>query len=154
DEEAKFISLEIEGWFNDRMARASGWYKRRMQAWSFGIACAVTLTFNADSIHAVDRLWKDGALRDSLVATAQAYHDAQVATTPAAAAAAPPDVLEKATEVVKAARELHDAGLPIGWQRQIDWSKEWFTIALGWFVTALAVSLGSGFWFDVLSKVL
>jgi len=27
-------------------------------------------------------------------------------------------------------------------------------LILGWFLTALAVSLGSGFWFDILSKVL
>jgi hypothetical protein len=168
DEEARAISTEVEGWFNNRMARASGWYKRRMQSWAFAIACAVTLVFNADTIYAVNRLWTDSTLRDSIVATAQAYRDARATTAapPAASAAGAPgssaepptpsasDVRDRAADVVDAAQSLRESGLPIGWQRRVDWSKEWFIVLVGWFLTALAVSLGSGFWFDILSKVL
>jgi hypothetical protein len=168
DEEARAISAEVEGWFNNRMARASGWYKRRMQSWAFAIACIVTLVFNADTIYAVDRLWTDGTLRDSVVATAQAYHDARLAAAapsaapsaaavPSASEGATPsaaDVRDRAVDVVDAANTLTKAGLPIGWQRRIHWAKDWGTVLLGWFLTALAVSLGSGFWFDILSKVL
>src|SRR6478609_8452872 len=62
----------IEGWFNDRMARASGWYKRRAQLWSFIIAGIIVVIFNADTIHVATRLWNDRALRDSVVAAAAA----------------------------------------------------------------------------------
>jgi len=160
DEQARVISAEVEGWFNNRMARASGWYKRRMQAWAFAISCIVTLVFNADTIYAVNRLWTDGVLRDSVVAAAEAYRDAHRAPAPppaASAAPAPPtpsEVRERATALVSAVNAVSEAGFPIGWQRHVDLSKEWDTLFLGWFLTALAVSLGSGFWFDILSKVL
>jgi hypothetical protein len=159
DEEARAISAEVEGWFNDRMARASGWYKRRMQSWAFAIACTVTLVFNADTIYAVHQLWTDGVLRDSVVAAAVAYRDAHSGAAPPAAPSAPPapsaaEVRERAAALASAVNAVSEAGFPIGWQRHVNWSKDWDTVLLGWFLTALAVSLGSGFWFDILSKVL
>ena len=45
------------------MARAECWYKRRALAWSLGMALAVTIMFNADTLHVTQRLWHDGALR-------------------------------------------------------------------------------------------
>lgn len=66
-------------------------------------------------------------------------------------------------------KDLTDLGLPLGWSEQFkDWrssqslepdSKNWIAAVLfvvgsfpGWLVTALAVSLGAPFWFDVLNK--
>jgi hypothetical protein len=72
DERGRLVSERLEGWFNDRMARAEGWYKRRAQAWSVGLAVAVTLFFNADTVYVAQRLWADGAPREAAVAAAEA----------------------------------------------------------------------------------
>jgi len=60
---------------------------------------------------------------------------------------------------------IEGLGLPIGWTygdpknptndprafRGVD-PGNWFLRILGWFITALALSLGAPFWFDLLNK--
>jgi hypothetical protein len=166
----------IEDWFNDRMARASGWYKRKAQLWSVIIAGLVVIAFNADTIHVGTRLWKDRALRDSVVASAAAFKPD--ATTP------PADAKEQADQLKRQSDAIRNAGFPIGW-RWLDsglcarvaepdpgfaeapsvqdaaaeqcWDAsngDRALLVIGWIITALAVSLGSNFWFDVLGKAL
>jgi len=62
--------------------------------------------------------------------------------------------------------EIRKLGLPIGWTRQISQPPDppdprqlygvspqgWLMRILGWLLTALAISLGAPFWFDVLNK--
>jgi len=129
DKRAIKFSEGIEAWFNDRMARAGGWYKRQAQYWSLGLAAAVTGLCNASSIKVAWRLWDDASLRAAVVSSAQAYHG-------------------------NAAEKLATSHLPIGWSG--GWDKGWdgpLTL-IGWLITALAVSLGSGFWFDALGRLL
>ncbi|HYW73264.1 MAG TPA: hypothetical protein VE961_19745 [Pyrinomonadaceae bacterium] len=58
--------------------------------------------------------------------------------------------------------QIEQLGLPIGWNRQIrnppdprsiyvPWG-QWLMRVIGWLITALALSLGAPFWFDVLNK--
>jgi len=55
--------------------------------------------------------------------------------------------------------EIKKLGLPIGWTRaegdprslNISW-QGWLLRIIGWLVTALALSLGAPFWFDMLNK--
>lgn len=180
DEQAKLVSRRIETWFNDRMARASGWYKRKAQVWSLAIALGVTLAANADTIHVVNRLWSDAALRAAVVASAQKF----AAVPPASAAAS--DSIAEARSLTDLAlqqtRELESSYLPVGWKWELKsasflpcvrldtpsaeagakqpigcWAPSWRDyglLAIGWLITALAVSLGAAFWFDILSKAL
>jgi hypothetical protein len=184
DEQAKLVSRRIESWFNDRMARASGWYKRKAQVWSLAIALGVTLAANADTIHVVNRLWSDAALRAAVVASAQKF--AAVQPAPSSASAAESDPVAEARSVTNRAlqqtRELESSYLPVGWKWELKsassmpcvrldtvsaevgskkpircWAPSWRDyglLAVGWLITALAVSLGAAFWFDVLSKAL
>ena len=46
---------------------------------------------------------------------------------------------------------ISTASLPIG-LTEVPKRDQWLTIALGWLITALAVSLGAPFWFDLLNK--
>jgi hypothetical protein len=87
DEEIALVTAGIETWFNDRMSRASGWYKRKAQLIGLGLAFAVTSVSNADSIHVVSELWKNGALRDTVAAAAQAYYDHEQGRAKAVASA-------------------------------------------------------------------
>jgi hypothetical protein len=132
DKRAQLVSDRIEGWFNDRMARASGWYKRNAQFWSLVIAAGVTVASNASTIHVAERLWQDASLRASVVASAQAFHD-KPAGEPASS-------------------QLSQ--LPVGWQGFDPTCRDLVLLPAGWLITALAVSLGAAFWFDVLGKAL
>jgi hypothetical protein len=176
DAEATRVSSGIETWFNDRMARASGWYKRRAQWIALTISFVITASFNADTFHVAGSLWRDGALRESIAAAAQAYAseregsppDARSATPPAAARfaaasesdseASADDVLTDAERLRKDIKRVRDASFPIGWDRELPSPLEQpgrsALLLIGWIVTALAVSLGSNFWFDVLNKAL
>jgi hypothetical protein len=154
DQRSRLVSERIEGWFNDRMARASGWYKRRAQVISIVLALGVTLAFNADTLHVAGRLWNDAALRAGVVAAADAFAKGQVAAPPNTPE---PKLVERGEALASKAIELQNSGVPVGWQNR-DWAAfrpvDYLLLALGWLLTALAVSLGAAFWFDILSKAL
>ena len=58
----------------------------------------------------------------------------------------------------EAVNRLENIRLPIGWPRPYRISENpmiaWPSTILGWMLTALAVSLGAPFWFDLLNKVM
>ena len=154
EQRSRLVSERIEGWFNDRMARASGWYKRRAQVISIVLALGVTLAFNADTLHVAGRLWNDAALRTGVVAVADAFAKGHVAAPPSTP---DPKLVERGEALATKVLELQSSGIPVGWQNR-DWAAfrpiDYLLLALGWLLTALAVSLGAAFWFDVLSKAL
>lgn len=122
-------------WFDDMMDRAAGVYKRRIQALSFAIALLLTVGLNVDSVAVARTLWSDVELRSRLV----------LAATDIVARAGDTD---KIADVDNIAADLRP--FPIGWGD----SKAGVSIQtfVGWLLTALAVSLGAPFWFDLLSK--
>lgn len=163
---------EIEAWFDASMDRVSGWYKRRVQIILLVIALAVAGITNADSFQVAKQLWSDPALRASLVAKSnQILQSGQPPTVAAgngqtASAAAPVDacppksdpqtcVKDKFQAVATGFADVKDLDLPLGWTdaNTPDKAKEWPGKVLGLVLTALALSLGAPFWFDVLGKV-
>jgi hypothetical protein len=167
DTRAKAVSARIETWFNDSMLRASGWYKRKSQAWSVAFGIAIAVATNADTFHVARTLWLDGSLRATVAASAEQFHaeNAPPSTPPAAEAEAAEGAKEatKGTEgedeskptlanrLEKQLGDLEKAGLPLGWP--LAKTSSWLTV-VGWLVTGFAVSLGAAFWFDVLGRVL
>jgi|SRR5665213_290242 len=122
---------DIEGWFNDTMDRASGWYRRRTQVWTILIAAAVTVAINADTLNIARHLWVDPTVRATIVAQAGAA-SSQGGT-----------------------QQIDQLGQLMGWSattlRNVDaWG--WFMRITGWILTVIAVSMGAPFWFDVLNK--
>lgn len=147
----------IENWYNATMDRVAGWYKRRTQAILLCLGFALSIIMNADTIAIYKSLFNDPPLRNSLVAAAEQYALSKDTNQTAAPEA----------RIDANAKKLYDLRLPIGW----DWSnassavnnKElaipassfgWLLKILGWLITALAVSLGSSFWFDTLNKIM
>ncbi|RYZ01229.1 MAG: hypothetical protein EOO73_36205 [Myxococcales bacterium] len=139
NERSRLVSERVEGWFNDRMARASGTYKRYSQLWSLALALLVTILCNADTLHVVSALWADEALRSAVVASAHTLVQA------------PPGPEATVPQLLAEAEQLARSGLPVGWHSGIPFRT---STVLGWLLTAVAVSLGASFWFDVLNKVL
>ena len=54
--------LKVEHWFDDTMARVSGWYKRTAQKIIFVAGLVLCIAVNADTILIVRELWSDQAL--------------------------------------------------------------------------------------------
>jgi hypothetical protein len=222
----------IETWFNNGMDRVSGWYKRRSQIFIFAIGLVVTIGMNADSVTIAKKLSSDRALRESMVAAADAYAKANALASPTSSPTPTPDASSKLTpptstptprsnatpkptpiptpsttaaatptptpdpcsdeackdpespkcKLKKSQCAIEGLGLPIGWDmpgevrpgetademRQRAWPglhfweggfwsgwKEQLRIHfLGWLLTALAISLGAPFWFDMLNKII
>jgi hypothetical protein len=147
----------IATWFDDAMDRLSGAYKRKMKWIAMLIGLLIAIAFNADSFNVATTLWNDPDRRASTIAIAT-----EVAKKlPASAQPSNQQELNRAvTDTEKMLRSL-----PIGWDcpakdKSVDyWSCAKDAVSeltlvhfLGWVLTALALSLGAPFWFDLLNK--
>ncbi len=148
----------VEVWFDESMARVSGWYKRQTQLILLAIAVAVTLLMNANALTMGERLWKDAALRAAVV------QEAGKVTSPVGRTSETPS---EAAERVEAALDrvdvLEKLGVPLGWTSDPDdprfvygTNDPWRFVhhdLVGWLFTIIAISLGAPFWFDTLSRL-
>ena len=137
----------LEAWFDDTMARVSGWYKRQAQLILIVIGIAMTLALNANTLTIGERLWNSEAVRTAVVQQAAKANQSTDLDT----AAADVDAVGK-------------LGVPLGWTsdgtdvRHVSFSgHEWFwhliyEHVLGWILTVVAISFGAPFWFDTLSR--
>ncbi|MFL9842815.1 hypothetical protein [Flavobacterium rhizosphaerae] len=139
----------LESWFNSAMDRVSGWYKRSTQWIILVITLFVAVGLNVNSIAIINYLNKNDTARKVLLEKAE-----QLNTANMAANGAPLDY-EKAQEY------LDEMKLPIGWdiygKKGDTGGKKFtltFTVILGWLITALAATLGTPYWFDLLNKVM
>jgi hypothetical protein len=126
-----------ERWFDSSMDRVSGWYRRKTQWWLLLWALVVALAVNADSLQIADRLWKDEAVRDAVIARAE-----QAGTNGGGV-------------------NVNDLKIPLGWSLSTggqerdfpDDTSGWIAKAIGILITTFALLLGAPFWFDLLGKV-
>lgn len=141
----------VERWYDDAMDRVSGWYKKKTQVFILVWALAVTLSVNADTVLIANTLAHDATLRTSLVAMAEI-----TAKEPL-----PQDAKGTTERVQQMSSEIKKLGLPIGWSLEPKDPKSlpsdvggWALKIIGLSLTAIAVSLGAPFWFDVLNKLI
>lgn len=157
------LQSEIENWFNSTMDRVSEWYKRRTQTFILGLAFALAVLLNVDTVVLLRTLSQNEEARAAMVAAALQRSQAESAA--AAGAVNPLDPLQAAQQATKAAAdslnqavaELDQAKLPIGWTASA-WSAlnerplRWVNKLLGVLLTTFAISLGADFWFNLLNK--
>jgi hypothetical protein len=135
------------------MDRVSGWYKYRTQKILFVIGLALAVAMNVDAINILKQLSKDSALRQSIVAAAGN-------AKPPAGSGATETLQSQIQDVKTGVNDVNNLGIPIGWNHVPDilktrtWHWGYVNILLGWLVTALAISLGAPFWFDLLNKIM
>src|SRR5262249_3296758 len=155
------VRENVEKWFDSTMDRVSGWYKRRVQwfTWIVGIGLAVAL--NADTFAVADRLTRDSALRATVVpdATPRAEKDAKAKE---AKDKGQPKPDPKPDNVTQQVNEIRSYGWPLGWSAdttpaspiktgfEVDGRAlgAWALKVMGLLITAAAISLGAPFWFD------
>jgi hypothetical protein len=170
------IQQKVEAWFDQSMDRVSGWYKRKAQRKTLLLAALITLSMNADTVQIIKRLWVDPSLRASVVEQAKARVQKQE-TLPTAKYDDPdnPDSGEPIRVEYPAVSQQEQELLEqlMGWTS--DWGVHdrfvsenagagWFSVQtlwlgwlvknrlLGWILSALAISLGAPFWFDMLNR--
>ncbi len=143
----------IEKWYDDAMDRVSGAFKRRTHWMLIGLGFLVAAAMNVDSINIANALSNNKDLRATVVSVAENY-----AKQPLPAG---PSGLEESKKRIEGLRgEIDALGLPIGWSqkswnddpRGLPTSKGWPLKIFGFILTALAVSQGAPFWFDLLNK--
>ena len=155
----------VAAWYEAAMDRVSGWYKRRTKWWLFWVGAGVAVAFNVDTIEITRTLVHNPTLR-----TALAEEGARVA----AGGESAPTV----TAVTEKLQTIERQGLPIGFSCvSVDWTADldarslktmlgqcwtetkarsgaaWLLKAIGWLITALAISLGGPFWFELLNRL-
>jgi hypothetical protein len=167
------LQTAVETWFNDSMTRVAGWYKRKTQVITIILAIFLAGATNADTLLIAKRLYTDSALRSAVIAQAQEFAKKQPEITIAPSEktselSSPPSAVEKdgsapaepTAPVASNAKEiftptlgtLQQLGIPLGWEAMPK-KEEWVNKIIGLLLTALAISLGAPFWFDVLNRV-
>jgi hypothetical protein len=166
--DAAKLQAGLEEWFNNRMDRVAGWYKRRVQWILVALGLIVAVAVNADTIQIARLLSNSASLRQGLVASAQAQASQSLSSAATSQASPTPEAAVK--QIQDEIAGLGAVGLPIGWQAsdltQADkapaagWMKRSAVFVgqlaemhlLGWLLTAIAISMGAPFWFDLLNR--
>jgi hypothetical protein len=162
----------IEAWYNSAMDRVSGWYKGRVQIITFCIGLVIAIAVNADTISIGTVLSRNKEARDALVNQASEYtkgaatqpSDTETSGGPSETQPTTKPTMtsfEREEKLLKQNADLLDqagaAGVPLGWNTKNPYTNPpdiggWLLKGLGWVITAMAVSLGAPFWFDLLNK--
>ena len=169
--------VEIERWYDDQMARVSGWYKRHVRWISLAIGLALVLGFNVNAIAIGRALYGDESLREAVVT--QAAQASDCSATEGAASC-----LQKIQKQITGARVL---GLPLGWTpvascpadtvtgagtvttKKCSFAERYgltnpdqdgladvvffLTVLAGYVLMVLSLVPGARFWFDLLGKL-
>lgn len=151
---------KVEEWFNEVMERASEWYVSSIRVWLFWVGMGIAVAFNVDVINIYTNLSANATLREYMADAAEQF----VKTAPEPKAvdslAVNPDFYAAKARFDTLLNENIAAirsPLGLGWDTvqipQKDQGRWWLYKLIGWLTTALAVSLGAKFWFDLLKQL-
>lgn len=140
------LRLRATDYFNGVLEQAAATFRARARSFVIMLSIAITLLFGTDTIQLAQNLWQSADLRAIAAAQAQAV------------------VAQEGPQmnIDDLAAELEKYSIKIGWwQTQklpatgnpADWAYFLFLKTLGLSITAMAVSQGSSFWYDLLKKV-
>jgi hypothetical protein len=171
--DVKKLREGIENWFNANMDRVEGWYRRKAQLLALGLAVVVVLALNADTLAVARTLSTNASVRNSVVAAAEA-----VVKDPPKQDDTTVDITAVTKQVEELTQSLQKPGFPVGWQMPLTPTQRynadsalhgkpplgkaptaWDDIFWGFYkfiglaMTALLISLGAPFWFDLLNKL-
>lgn len=173
------VRLNLENWFDSGMDRVSGWYRKHTQLVLFGIGFVLAVGMNVNTIQVARELQSNGAVRAVIVAEAEAVTERtqKAAEGEGADAGAGAGAVDFNAQLgckgelpegkTCAQQRIESIPFPIGWAAAPIWVFgswdnwfvnpkfdfwTWLTNMAGWLLTAVAISLGAPFWFDLLNK--
>ena len=171
----------VEHWYDDHMARVSGWYKRRVTKITLMVGAILVLLLNINTITIGRALYSDSTIRSAVSTVAANGTNCQAPSpspSPSSSSSSSPSEIQGQlnclgnleTQLTAAAQ----AGLPLGWgtvapcagpdvhcnwwaQRGIispHGNPAWqlVLVLLGFLVTVAAIAPGAQFWFGLLTK--
>lgn len=160
---------ELELWYQQSIDRSSGVYKRNAKGLSIAVGILIAVLFNINVFNITDAL-KNQEVRDAFIQSAQTVIQEDDDFVK--------NCIEKQTESTLTDQEKNNCservqqlsetiqdiapGLKIGWEPDAEIvtqitnevQKSGGRSIFGWFLTALAISMGSPFWFEILGKVM
>lgn len=135
----------LESWYNETMARCSGWYKRQIQIILMGIGLCLAIVFNVDTLDIVAKLSKDKDAREQLVQLSSSFIESNpdlvsdLSATDSTSTATDSAIVAKIDTLLKTrkrlVKDINDANsiIALGWQvpdlvaQPVDTSKKYFS---------------------------
>jgi hypothetical protein len=164
----------LEAWYDSAMDRISGRYRRSTQGMLFWIGFVVAVGFNVDTISLADYLYRNETQRGAIVAQAgsiakdenglpSSYQDVKDQINSLLLPIGWDFLFQqdRQDDAVRMAAEQQAAQAPAAEHTLVDslrpaWNRYhvWLMKPLGWLLTAVAITLGAPFWFDILNKIM
>jgi uncharacterized protein YbdZ (MbtH family) len=164
-DDVKSFRTSVEKWYDDHMARVSGWYKRRVAKITIVIGAILVLLLNLNTLTIGRTLYSNSVVRTAVSSVAGN-------STSCPAGQNQQECLASLQAQLSAAAQ---AGLPIGWGIVSDCaartaSCNWLDqrgifsrhggsgwqavlVLIGFLITIIALTPGARFWFDLLGKL-
>ncbi|MEA5538117.1 hypothetical protein VB834_03625 [Limnoraphis robusta Tam1] len=163
--EKKFETLqqEIETWYQNSTEYASRLYQKKAIILSRVVALLLVIMFNIDTVNIIDHLSKSEVLSSTFSSTVMGVIQSSDRSDYCSENDETLDFktcMEGIEDEVQILLDRVD-NLPIGWNWSDPW-KEQFTplttgkvinAITGWMISAIAISMGAPFWFDILKNL-
>lgn len=163
------VKQKIAEWYEELRAFVSFQYKRNSRLYLFYIGLLMAISLNIDTLHLIQRYWVDAELRSIVVSLAEKNLFLEnnpkdgvniIERMPASNFR---NTLRFSQESLLAAQDKIEilSTVPIGW-KSADWNylrqspspaKTILFMFLGWVVTAMTLSFGAPFWYDVMRQL-
>jgi hypothetical protein len=164
DQDVDLFRTSVEKWYDDHMARVSGWYKQHVAWITLAIGIILVLLFNINAVTIGRTLYSDSVVRTAVSTVASKSTSCQGKPQQ--------ECLAALQSQLSAAAQ---AGLPIGWgpvaacaapRSSCNWWEQrgivsrhggsaWQVVLLliGFLITIIALTPGARFWFDLLTRL-
>jgi len=137
------------------MDRVTGWYKRQTQMIVLGIGFVIAVSFNVNTFEIVNRLAKDKSAREQLISISENYVKNRQAFLDSSSSITRFDSLvANANTIYESDIKETNKIMGLGWSSWENPPGGFLLNLFGCFVSALAISLGAPFWFDLLNLLM
>ncbi|MEP6650708.1 MAG: hypothetical protein ABJA74_12490 [Lapillicoccus sp.] len=131
----------LERWFDEAMGRLSDAYKRQATLWLGVLGFVLAVVINAATPDVVARLWTAPVTREAVVSAAQNVGQDGNASL--------------LRDVAGITNTLTEVSIPLGWAGVAPGGFGWWVgHLLGWGLTAVLVTVGAPFWFELLERLI
>lgn len=158
------LEKEVRDWYDSSMERATGVYKRNAKAAALIVALFIVIVANVDTVYIAKSLAQDKIILSTITQASEQFMTINSETVACMTAAE--DKQGKTTCLAPITDNLNLtleqlAPIPIGWDLSEPFKKQFRPFNLknivnaivGWGLSAIAISMGAPFWFELLNKV-